>query len=138
MQSQIHIYWLINQHTSHFFSPNSQFPFQRPLLLCEPQKLLNRIGGCGMGEQKLKHASSSPSFRLRCPSLNSLRLRRIFDLFDKNGDSMITVDEISQALNLMGLEAEVLELESMIRWIFLLQYFLLYYNYYNYNYNNLI
>jgi calcium-binding protein CML len=36
-------------------------------------------------------------------------------MFDKNGDSMITVEEISQALNLLGLEAEFKELESMIK-----------------------
>lgn len=57
----------------------------------------------------------SPSFRLRCPSLNSLRLRRIFDMFDKNGDGMITATEISQALTLLGLDADVAELESMTR-----------------------
>lgn len=68
-----------------------------------------------MGQQKLSLTSSSPSFRLRCRSLNSLRLRRIFDMFDKNGDSLITVDEINQALHLLGLEAEVQELETMIR-----------------------
>nr|AKU19653.1 calcium binding protein [Oxytropis ochrocephala] len=68
-----------------------------------------------MGEEKLSFTSPSPSFRLRCRSLNSLRLRRIFDLFDKNGDSLITVDEISQALHLLGLEAEVKELETMIK-----------------------
>ncbi|KAI4355960.1 hypothetical protein L6164_000016 [Bauhinia variegata] len=59
--------------------------------------------------------SSSSSFRLRSPSLNSLRLRRIFDLFDKNGDEMITVNEISQALNRLGLDADFKELEDMIR-----------------------
>ncbi|PNX73106.1 calcium-binding protein cml42-like [Trifolium pratense] len=36
-------------------------------------------------------------------------------MFDKNGDSMITVEEINQALNLLGLEAEFKELESMIK-----------------------
>ncbi|KAJ6407619.1 hypothetical protein OIU84_010998 [Salix udensis] len=51
------------------------------------------------------------SFSLRCPSLNFLRLRRIFDLFDKNGDGMITIQEISQALSLLGLEADFSELD---------------------------
>lgn len=69
-----------------------------------------------MGQQKLSLTSPSPSFRLRCRSLNSLRLRRIFDMFDKNGDSLITIDEINQALNLLGLEAEAQELETMIRY----------------------
>lgn len=59
--------------------------------------------------------NSSSSFRLRSPSLNSLRLRRIFDIFDKNKDSMITLEELSLALNLLGLEADVRELESTIR-----------------------
>ncbi|XP_061375512.1 calcium-binding allergen Bet v 3-like [Gastrolobium bilobum] len=67
-----------------------------------------------MGQEKtLNCTSPSRSFRLRCPSLNSLRLRRIFDMFDKNGDSIISVDEISEALNLLGLDAEVTELESV-------------------------
>ncbi|KAJ8435050.1 hypothetical protein Cgig2_015555 [Carnegiea gigantea] len=57
---------------------------------------------------------SSSSFSLRSPSLNSLRLRRVFDLFDKNGDGVITVEEISQALFLLGLEAEHSELRSII------------------------
>ena len=68
-----------------------------------------------MGEQDINLTSPSRSFRLRCKSLNSLRLRRIFDMFDKNGDSMITVEEISQALNLLGLEVEFKEIESMIK-----------------------
>lgn len=66
-----------------------------------------------MGEMNL--SSPSKSFRLRSQSLNSLRLRRIFDMFDKNGDSMITVEEISQALNMLGLEAEFKEVDSMIK-----------------------
>ncbi|KAK7340095.1 hypothetical protein VNO77_20789 [Canavalia gladiata] len=66
-----------------------------------------------MGQQNIRLTSPSPSFRLRCPSLNSLRLRRIFDMFDNNGDSMITATEISQALTLLGLDADVAELESM-------------------------
>ena len=36
-------------------------------------------------------------------------------MFDKNGDSMITVNEINQALSLLGLDAEVRELENMTR-----------------------
>ncbi|CAK7343462.1 unnamed protein product [Dovyalis caffra] len=55
------------------------------------------------------------SFSLRCPSLNSLRLRRIFDIFDKNGDGMITIQEISQALSLLGLDADFSELEFTIK-----------------------
>lgn len=62
---------------------------------------------------KLKPSSSS-SFRLRSPSLNSIRLRRIFDVFDRNHDSLISVDELSQALNLLGLDADLSEIESMV------------------------
>lgn len=57
----------------------------------------------------------SSSFSLRSPSLNSLRLRRVFDLFDKNGDGMITIEEISQALSLLGLEADFSDLELTIK-----------------------
>ncbi|KNA11350.1 hypothetical protein SOVF_136020 [Spinacia oleracea] len=49
-------------------------------------------------------ATEKRSFKLRSDSLNSLRLRRVFDLFDNNGDGFITVDEIRQALVLLGLE----------------------------------
>nr|GMD19309.1 calcium-binding protein CAST-like [Ipomoea batatas] len=62
-----------------------------------------------------KTMSTSTSFRLRSPSLNSLRLRRIFDMFDRNNDGMITVDELNQPLNLLGLETDLSELDSMIR-----------------------
>lgn len=67
--------------------------------------------------RKINHSRSSlsSSFRLRSPSLNSLRLRRIFDIFDKNKDNIITLEELTLALNLLGLEAEVGELESTIR-----------------------
>lgn len=57
---------------------------------------------------------TSSSFSLRCPSLNTLRLRRIFDLFDKNRDGTITIQELSQALNLLGLDVEASELEPTI------------------------
>ncbi|KAK3021195.1 hypothetical protein RJ639_046614 [Escallonia herrerae] len=54
------------------------------------------------------------SFRLRCPSLNSLRLQRIFDVFDKNHDGMITADELSLALRSLGLDADPSELDAMV------------------------
>ncbi|KAI3732561.1 hypothetical protein L1987_63767 [Smallanthus sonchifolius] len=57
----------------------------------------------------------SSSFRLRSPSLNSVRLRRIFDLFDTNHDDLITVDELSRALILLGLDTNMNELDSIIR-----------------------
>ncbi|GFY83892.1 calmodulin like 42 [Actinidia rufa] len=62
-----------------------------------------------------KNNNSSASFRLRSPSLNSLRLRRIFDLFDKNNDGVITVEELSQALQLLGLDADLSELECTVK-----------------------
>ncbi|PSS32784.1 Calcium-binding protein [Actinidia chinensis var. chinensis] len=62
-----------------------------------------------------KNTNSSASFRLRSPSLNSLRLRRIFDLFDKNNDGVITVEELSQALQLLGLDADLSELECTVK-----------------------
>ncbi|MED6170584.1 Calcium-binding protein cml42 [Stylosanthes scabra] len=66
-----------------------------------------------MGQEK--KMSQPSSFRLRSSSLNSLRLRKIFDMFDKNGDDIITVKEISQAMSLLGLEAEMAELESLTK-----------------------
>ncbi|XP_010278926.1 PREDICTED: calcium-binding allergen Bet v 3-like [Nelumbo nucifera] len=61
---------------------------------------------------KLSHPSLS--FSLRCPSLNSLRLRRIFDIFDENSDGTITVHELCQALDLLGLETNPSELDSIV------------------------
>jgi calcium-binding protein CML len=55
------------------------------------------------------------SFRLRSESLNTLRLRRIFDLFDKNSDGIITVDELDRALSLLGLETDVAELDATVK-----------------------
>ncbi|XP_010922816.1 calcium-binding protein CML42 [Elaeis guineensis] len=59
-------------------------------------------------------AHPSPSFRLRSESLNSLRLRRVFDLFDRNGDGEITIEEICQALDRLGLGADPAELTSTV------------------------
>ncbi|KAJ4961664.1 hypothetical protein NE237_021574 [Protea cynaroides] len=66
---------------------------------------------------KAKSASfsrPSSSFRLHSPSLNWIRLRRIFDIFDKNGDGIISVDELTQALDLLGLETDSTEIESIV------------------------
>jgi len=63
----------------------------------------------------LSNKTSSNSFRLRSESLNTLRLRRIFDLFDKNSDGIISVDELYRALNLLGLEADLLDLNFTIK-----------------------
>ncbi|GFP87388.1 calcium-binding protein cast [Phtheirospermum japonicum] len=64
---------------------------------------------------KPRLSGGSSSFRLRSPSLNSVRLRRIFDIFDKNHDSIITVDELGQALALLGLQTDDLsQLDSMV------------------------
>ncbi|KAL1205318.1 Calcium-binding protein CML42 [Cardamine amara subsp. amara] len=61
-----------------------------------------------------KVSRQSSSFRLRSPSLNALRLQRIFDLFDKNGDGFITVEELSQALTRLGLNADLTDLKSTV------------------------
>lgn len=63
-----------------------------------------------------RNLGQGTSFKLRSPSLNSVRLRRIFDVFDKNNDSIITADELSQALSLLGLQSDDLaQLDSMIQ-----------------------
>ena len=43
----------------------------------------------------------------RSPSLNALRLQRIFDLFNHNGDGFITLEELSQALSRLDLKSTV-------------------------------
>lgn len=62
-----------------------------------------------------RSVGGSSSFRLRSPSLNSVRLRRIFDIFDKNNDSVITVEELGQALGLLGLQTDPAQLDSMVK-----------------------
>ncbi|RZR84994.1 hypothetical protein BHM03_00011915 [Ensete ventricosum] len=56
----------------------------------------------------------STSFRLRSESLNALRLRRVFDLFDHNGDGEITVEELALALDRLGLGASPDELRPTV------------------------
>ncbi|XP_037480391.1 probable calcium-binding protein CML24 [Triticum dicoccoides] len=62
----------------------------------------------------LSKGSPSPSFRLRNGSLNAVRLRRVFDMFDRNGDGEITVDELAQALDALGLEADRASLAATV------------------------
>ncbi|VVB07917.1 unnamed protein product [Arabis nemorensis] len=64
--------------------------------------------------EKKKLSRQSSSFKLQSPSLNAIRLHRIFDLFDKNNDGFITVDELSQALSRLGLEVDSTELKSTV------------------------
>ncbi|GLJ38245.1 hypothetical protein SUGI_0778590 [Cryptomeria japonica] len=60
----------------------------------------------------------SPSFRLHSKSLNIVRLRRIFDALDGNGDGQISVAELGQALQKLGLPIPLPELESTVRGFF--------------------
>ncbi|XP_072975727.1 probable calcium-binding protein CML27 [Typha angustifolia] len=59
-------------------------------------------------------AKISPSSGLRTESLNSVRLRRVFDLFDGNGDGVITTAEISRALDRLGLGTDHAELSATV------------------------
>ncbi|KAJ3680975.1 hypothetical protein LUZ60_015464 [Juncus effusus] len=57
----------------------------------------------------------SSSFRLRSSqSLNSVRLRRVFDMFDSNRDEYITVAELADALAKLGLTTDLSELASTV------------------------
>jgi len=67
-----------------------------------------------INNEKKKLSRQSSSFRLRSPSLNALRLHRVFDLFDKNNDGFITVEELSQALSRLGLDADFSDLKSTV------------------------
>ncbi|XP_078445060.1 calcium-binding protein CML42-like [Wolffia australiana] len=58
--------------------------------------------------------STTKSFRLRSSSLNTIRLRRIFDVFDDDGDGEITVEELNRALTKLGLEETPGDLESFL------------------------
>ncbi|EPS65259.1 hypothetical protein M569_09516 [Genlisea aurea] len=63
----------------------------------------------------MEEEQRSNKFRLHSPSLNSVRLRRIFDLFDNNKDNVITVEELREALVHLGLAADPSEMESMVK-----------------------
>ncbi|XP_066378423.1 probable calcium-binding protein CML32 [Miscanthus floridulus] len=62
----------------------------------------------------LAKGTSSASFWLRNGSLNMVRLRRVFDLFDRNGDGEIMVDELAQALDSLGLDADRVGLATTV------------------------
>ncbi|KAK1286439.1 putative calcium-binding protein CML27 [Acorus calamus] len=68
----------------------------------------------GAHNPPIKLSRPSPSFRLRTQSLDTLRLRRIFDVFDRNGDGEITVDELGHAMETLGLAADASELQSAV------------------------
>lgn len=71
----------------------------------------------GVKEESSQQALRRPpqSFQLRSSSINSLRLRRVFDLFDCNGDGEITTAELGQVLGRLGLEAEAEELKTTMQ-----------------------
>jgi len=93
-------------------------PSIHPLVCClkrRRKQLTMEAAAASRTKRSLSKKASTSSFRLRCDSLNSLRLRRIFDLFDKNSDGLITVDELSQALNRLGLDADPSELDFITK-----------------------
>eukprot|EP01018_Ginkgo_biloba_P029495 Gb_13868 [translate_table: standard] len=57
---------------------------------------------------------TSPSFKLHSPSIESIRLRRIFDAFDDNKDGKISVHELDHALQKLGLPIAHTDLESTV------------------------
>lgn len=63
-------------------------------------------------------ARPSRSFRLRNRSLNNVRLRRIFDAFDSDGNGHISVDELGRALENLGLPIPLPDLEPTIHGFF--------------------
>jgi len=76
---------------------------------------MEKAGLASITPSKRSLCKNASSFRLRCESLNTLRLRRIFDLFDKNSDGIITVDELNRALNLLGLETDLSDLDFTVK-----------------------
>ncbi|XP_008793406.2 probable calcium-binding protein CML32 [Phoenix dactylifera] len=93
------------------FSPRPKSPSPPLSLPTAPTGMEG--GGRSPRRSPALHRPSS-SFRLRSPSLNTVRLRRVFDLFDHNGDGEITVDELALALDRLGLGADRDELGSTV------------------------
>ena len=63
-------------------------------------------GVVAVAKPALAKGTPSASFRLRNGSLNAVRLRRVFDLFDRNGDNEIMVEELAQASDALSLDAD--------------------------------
>lgn len=62
----------------------------------------------------LTRSTAMPSFRrLRSSSLNSVRLRRVFDIFDSDADGEITVAELRLALDRLGLGIDPTDLDEL-------------------------
>ncbi|KAE8098973.1 hypothetical protein FH972_016992 [Carpinus fangiana] len=82
---------------------------------CSTAEAMEKTGPVATTPCRRSLCKKASSFRLRSESLNTLRLRRIFDLFDKNSDGVITVDELNRALSLLGLETDVADLDATVK-----------------------
>ena len=76
---------------------------------------MEKTGPAATTPRRRSLSKKASSFCLRSESLNTLRLRRIFDLFDKNSDGIITLDELNRALSLLGLETDVAGLDATVK-----------------------
>ncbi|KAK7483022.1 hypothetical protein BaRGS_00025685 [Batillaria attramentaria] len=62
-----------------------------------------------------KHIFSDEKIHGKCPLLGQLEFRDTFHMFDKNGDGMITTEELGQVMMSLGQRPTLDELKSFIR-----------------------